>query len=193
MKPLLVVLAIVLLPLVSGCDSQPAGATTSAVSQSGKIDPAVAFSAIAASPAPSQTLRPGAKTVALTKAGDRPYDKTFDDMRFEMKLDEPFRRAMLTPAIEALSGQRIRIRGFMLPTAQQRGIKQFVLVRDNQQCCFGPGAALFDCILVEMQGDQSAQFSIRPVAVTGKFEVNEFDGPDGHCLAVYHMDAEGVE
>jgi hypothetical protein len=176
----------------SGCGAPTSGATGDAASQPGKIDPAVATSAIAASPS-SQPLRPGAKTVALGKAGDRPYDKTFDDIRFEMKVDEPFRRTMLTPAIETLSGQRIRIRGFMLPTAQQRGIKQFVLVRDNQQCCFGPGAALFDCILVEMQPGQSAEFSIRPVAVTGKFEVNEFDGPDGRCLAIYHMDAEGVE
>jgi hypothetical protein len=181
------------LPLFSGCGSQQAVATGDAASQAGKTDPVVASSAIAGSPTPAKALRPGAKTVALTKAGDRPYDKTFDDIRFAMKLEEPFRRTMLTSAIEALSGERIRIRGFMLPTAQQRGIKQFVLVRDNQQCCFGPGAALFDCILVEMQPGQSAAFSIRPVAVTGKFEVNEFAGPDGGCLAIYHMDAEGVE
>jgi hypothetical protein len=191
--PWLLLTLAVAVSMSSGCGAPPAGAAGSAPSQPGQIDPAVASSAVAGSPTSSKTLRPGAKTVALTKAGDRPYDKTFDDIRFEMKLDEPFRLAMLTPAIETLSGQRIRIRGFMLPTAQQRGIKQFVLVRDNQQCCFGPGAALFDCILVEMQPGQSAAFSIRPVAVTGKFEVSEFDGPDGHCLAIYHMDAEGVE
>jgi len=170
-----------------GCGAEPAAG--GAASAQRKIDPAVASSGISA----SQPLRPGAKTVALTAAGDRPYDKTFDDIRFAMKPEEPFHRKMVTPAIEQLSGQRIRIRGFMLPTAQQRGIKQFVLVRDNQQCCFGPGAALFDCILVEMEAGQSAAFSIRPVAVTGKFEVSEFDGPDGHCLAIYHMDAEAVE
>jgi hypothetical protein len=31
------------------------------------------------------------------------------------------------------------------------------------------------------------------VAVTGKFEINEFDGPDGNALAIYHIEAEGVE
>ena len=57
----------------------------------------------------------------LAAAGDRPYDKTFDDIRFEMKLGEPFRREMLTEAIEAMFGQRIRIRGFILPTrAEER-------------------------------------------------------------------------
>jgi hypothetical protein len=181
--------------MTCGCGTGPAAATSAQATpaHATRIDPSVASSAIAASPSPKPVLRPGAKTAALPAAGDRPYDKTFDDIRFEMKPEEPFHRKMVTPAIEQLSGQRIRIRGFMLPTAQQRGIKQFVLVRDNQQCCFGPGAALFDCILVEMQSGQSAEFSIRPVAVTGKFEVSEFDGPDGHCLAIYHMDAEGVE
>jgi hypothetical protein len=184
--PILLMTLAVLVGL-SGCGTEPAAGGSA--STPGRIDSAVASNAISN----SQPLRPGAKTVALPAAGDRPYDKTFDDIRFEMKPEEPFRRKMVTPAIEQLSGQRIRIRGFMLPTAQQRGIKQFVLVRDNQQCCFGPGAALFDCILVEMEAGQSAAFSIRPVAVTGKFEVSEFDGPDGRCLAIYHMDAEGVE
>jgi hypothetical protein len=97
---------------------------------------------------------------------------------------------MLTPAIEAMVGQRIRIRGFMLPTAQKRGIKQFVLVRDNQECCFGPGAALYDCIFVEMRPGTSAEFSIRPMAVTGIFGIKEIVGPDGKHLAIYHLDAE---
>jgi hypothetical protein len=137
-------------------------------------------------------LPPGAKTVALTRAGDRPFDKTFDNIRFDIQPGQPFHREMLPDAIEALVGQRIRIRGYILPTAQKRGIKQFVLVRDNQECCFGPGAALYDCILVEMQTGQTAEFSIRPVAVEGTFDVQEVRGLDGKHLAIYHLDAESV-
>ena len=62
-------------------------------------------SAIAASPSP-QPLRPAQRQACSKRPATGPYDKTFDDIRFEMKLDEPFRRAMLTPAIETLSGQR---------------------------------------------------------------------------------------
>jgi hypothetical protein len=79
-----------------------------------------------------------------------------------------------------------------LPTAQKRGIKQFVLVRDNQECCFGPGAAIYDCILVEMQPGNTAEFSIRPVAVEGTFNIEEILGPDGKHLAIYHLDGESV-
>jgi hypothetical protein len=137
-------------------------------------------------------LKPGAKTVALSRAGDRPYDKSFDDLRFEMVVGAPFRRSMLTKEIEALVKQRIRIRGYILPTPQQRGIKQFVLVRDNQVCCFGPGAALYDCILVEMQPGKTTEFSIYPVTVDGIFDVREFV-VDGKHLAIYHLEAESVK
>ncbi|TWT85290.1 hypothetical protein Pla123a_00970 [Posidoniimonas polymericola] len=124
---------------------------------------------------------------------DRLIDQTFDDLAFDIEPDAAFFRSMLTPSIEALHGQRIRIRGYILPTAQKRGIKQFVLVRDNQECCFGPGAALYDCILVSMEPGESTEFSIRPVSVEGRLAVEEFPGPDGRPLAIYQMTGETVE
>jgi len=190
--PLVIAVAAVTLP-ASGCGSESATATGGS---QGEIErPAAAGDQVTGmSPAaPRAKLRPGAKTKALERVGDRPFDKTFDDLRFEMDLNEPFRREMLTDAIEDLAGKFIRIRGFILPTAQKRGLKQFVLVRDNQECCFGQGAALFDCILVEMADGKTAEFSIRPVAVAGTFDIEEFVGPDNRHLAIYRLDAESVE
>ncbi len=123
----------------------------------------------------------------------RVQDQTFDDIKFDIEPDAPFDRSMLTDKVRELDGERIRIRGYILPTAQRRGIKQFVLMRDNQECCFGPGAALYDCILVTMEGDKSAEFSMRPVAVEGEFKVEEFYGPDDKPLAIYRMAGEAVE
>lgn len=177
---------------ISGCGNQPAGATSDAVSMSpnGTISGNVTTNASQVTQ--SSKLRPGAKTVALSAAGDKPYDKTFDDIRFDIQPGEPFRREMLPKEIEALTGQRIRIRGYILPTAQKRGITAFVLVRDNQECCFGPGAALYDCILVEMQPGKTVEYSIRPVAVEGIFNINEVRGLDGKHLAIYHLRGESV-
>ena len=81
---------------------------------------------------------------------------------------------MLTKAVEKLDGQRVQIRGYMLPSFQQSGIKQFVLMHNNMQCCFGPSTALYDCIIVEMVNDQSCEFSVRPIAVEGTFAVRDF-------------------
>lgn len=186
-----------------GCDSPTAAAIDkssdeadqAATSDStAKVDDETAAKP-SATPAKAERpkFRPGAKTKVLERAGDRAYDKTFDDLRFEMEVGMRFRREMLTEEIEELDGMYVRIRGYMLPTAQKRGVKQFVLVRDNFECCFGPGAALFDCILVEMAKDKTAEYTIWPVAVSGTFEIEEFVAPDGNHLAIYRMEAETVK
>ena len=175
---------------LSACDSDPAGAGTAEAPTTARQNglPNAASDKTAGAP-PRPKPRPGAKTVALARVGDRPYDKTFDELRFDLKLGEKFERSMLTKEIESLNGQKIRIRGYILPTPQKHGITQFVLVRDNQECCFGPGAALYDCILVEMKPGNTADFTIRPIAVEGAFDVREFV-IDGKHLAIYHMSAE---
>ena len=117
---------------------------------------------------------------------------TFDDVKFPLEKGAPFRRSLLTEKIEQMHGKTVRIRGYMLPSFQQKGITQFVLVRDNMECCFGPGAALYDCILVEMEAGKSAAFTVRPVAVTGKFAIDEFKGPDGKHLAIYKLAGQEV-
>jgi hypothetical protein len=120
-------------------------------------------------------------------------DITFDDIKFDMEKGESFVRGMFTEPIEQLEERDVRIRGYILPSFRQRGITQFVLVRDNMECCFGPGAALFDCILVEMEPGKSTSFTIRPVTVEGTFAIREFKGPDGTHLAIYHMSGRKVK
>jgi hypothetical protein len=178
---------------IAGCESKPVGATANSATptSTNPANSAIKDAANNSAAKPKPAMRPGAKTKVLSAAGDKPYDKTFDDLRFDMKVGDTFRRSMLTKPIEAMSGQRIRIRGYIVPTSQKSGIQTFVLVRDNQECCFGAGAALYDCILVDMQKGKTAEYSIRPVAAEGIFEIRDFVIGDQH-LAIYHMDAETV-
>ena len=131
--------------------------------------------------------------VSQTVDKNRIKDISFDDVKFDIAKGAVFKRVMLPKDVEALDGQLVRIRGYMLPSFQQSGIKKFVLVRDNMECCFGPGAAIYDCIIVEMQGSSSASFSVRPIAVEGVFSVSEFKGPDGKHLAVYAIKGRSVK
>lgn len=112
---------------------------------------------------------------------------TFDTIAFEIKKDGTFKRSLLTDDIEDLDGRQINVRGFILPGFQQKGITRFVLVRDNKECCFGPGAALYDCIVVQLDEGRSTSFTVRPVTVEGIFKIDEFKGPDGKTLAIYHV------
>ena len=110
-----------------------------------------------------------------------------------MEKTEKFERSMLTPKVESLFDRKIRIRGYMFPTLKKSGLKSFVLVRDNLECCFGPGAALYDCIVVNMNEGKTAEFSIRPIAVEGTFRYHLMDDGSGNILAIYTMDGDAAE
>lgn len=144
------------------------------------------------SPGNSTTEETLTRPFEIVSKSTQLLDKTFDDIKFDIEPDAPFYREMLTPEIEALDGKRVRIRGYILPTPQKKGLKSFVLVRDNMECCFGPGAALYDCILIEMQPGNTAEFVPHPVAVTGEFKIKELKMHDGSHLAIYRMKGEEV-
>jgi hypothetical protein len=180
--------------VAAGCDT--AAPAAARATDRGASAPAPASEAPRAVPveAPGEAATSTAPAAVLPpKNAAGVYETTFDDIKFEMEKTELFQRAMLTPKIEALAGQQINIRGYMFPTSTQNGITQFVLVRDNLECCFGPGAALFDCILVRMEPGKTTSYSYRPIAVQGKFGIQEMPGPDGRPLAIYHMTGETVQ
>lgn len=98
----------------------------------------------------------------------------FDDLKFDIEKDKPFASGLLTDAVKGLNGQKVKLRGYILPATlfKEKGFNQFVLVRDNQECCFGPGAALFDCVIIEMVPGKTTDFVTRPVTVEGKFKID---------------------
>ena len=135
-------------------------------------------------------LRAAKARVAARKRGEI----TFDDLKFDIEKDGDFKPEMITKELKELDKKTLTLRGFILPTSvfQQSGIKQFVLVRDNQECCFGPGAAIYDCVWVEMAPGKTTNFATRVVTVKGKFEIDteSYQYPDGGYYAIYRMTAE---
>lgn len=123
-------------------------------------------------------------------------DITFDDLKFDIEKGEAFEREMLTDVVEKLNGKKVKLRGYILPSTlfKETDIEQFVLVRDNQECCFGPGAALYDCVIVDMVPGKTTDFVTRPVTVEGKFKIQEYKYPDGAGhFAVFRIDGLKVQ
>ncbi len=104
---------------------------------------------------------------------------------------------MLTDSVKELDKKVVRLRGFILPTSvfQQKGFDRFVLVRDNQECCFGPGAAIYDCVMIEMQPGKTANYSTRIVQVQGTFHIDteSYKYPEGNQFAIYKIIATEVK
>ena len=120
-------------------------------------------------------------------------DITFDDIKFKMKKGGKFKKKMITTKIRKMDKTKIRIRGWIHPQTvfKQKGIKRFVLVRDNQECCFGPGAAIYDCIVVNMAPGKSTNFTTKPISVEGTFRIKPLKdlSRKGKHLAVYALTA----
>ena len=122
-----------------------------------------------------------------TRSADGKFDITFDHIKFDIPEDEPYSSTMLTEQIRQLDGQQVKLRGFIRPSFKQRDLKNFIFVRDDKECCFGPGAALFDCVVVKLAKGKETDYTVRPVAVSGKFMLKEYKGPDGNVWAIYRM------
>jgi hypothetical protein len=183
-KHLLLSALLAFAPAAAGCGDASSAAVSALPAESPRepgAPPATTAIPVPASAAP------------LARDSTGTIETTFDDVKFPMAKTDAFAESMLTPRVKSLFNERIRIRGYIYPTPRKKGLKQFVLVRDNQECCFGPGAALFDCVLVTMAGDATAEYSIRPVAVEGRFRLDALPGPDGRPLAIYQMDGEAVK
>lgn len=133
---------------------------------------------------------PGQQPVAAAVADEGSDDEvkglSFDDIKFEMDKNQAWSMDLITQPILDLRGKRISLRGYILPSTKQSGITSFVFVRDNQECCFGPGAALYDCVLVRLQEDHSVDFTVRPVKVEGDFMIKEYK-VGGQVMAIYRM------
>jgi hypothetical protein len=120
-------------------------------------------------------------------------DVSFDDIKFEMEVGSKFKQEMLTDKIRSYDGKTLRIRGFIRPSFKPDGLTKFVFVRDNQECCFGPGAALYDCIMVQLAEGVETEYSLRPITVKGTFFFKQYKGPDGEIWAIYRMKDAVVE
>jgi hypothetical protein len=138
-------------------------------------------------------MAPEAKSTPAAEQGT--LNITFDKIKFEMEKNADFKRSMITPEIEKLNGRNVRLRGYILPKLvfSQTGIRFFVLVRDNQACCFGPGAMLYDCVMVYMNPGKSTDFTTGVITVEGKFSIEVNEGDDGKAQAIYRLDADSAK
>ena len=108
----------------------------------------------------------------------------------ELQPDPETQGEVFPPAIEQRDGDRVFIKGYVFPAKQTSGIKQFVLCRDNGDCCFGGQPKLTDRVLVTLKGPLSLNFSTRLQRVAGTFRVEPGQGTDGISGVIYHLDAD---
>lgn len=93
------------------------------------------------------------------------------------------------PDVLELEGKEIFLKGYIYQTGRLEGLGSFLLVKDNQSCCFGADPAITDRVGVVMQQGKEISYKAGKVAVAGKFRLNKnFTNEDKEPL--YIVDGE---
>jgi len=96
--------------------------------------------------------------------------------------------AAIPDSARDLDGRDVLLKGYMYPGKQQQGIVQFLLVRDQGDCCFGGNPKITDRVLVQLRDPKGIEFSPRLRKIAGRFAVRPTGTAalDGGVL--YHLE-----
>jgi hypothetical protein len=98
------------------------------------------------------------------------------------------------PEIADLAGKRVFIKGYIRPdsVSTTRGIDRFLLVRDNNQCCFGDLSKIkyYDQIDVDMEGPLRVDFSQGVFKIGGVLEIQPENAVLGPGAPVFSLKAD---
>jgi hypothetical protein len=87
---------------------------------------------------------------------------------------EPGTSGPIPDRIQVLSGERIRLQGYMLPTKLVDGlVKECLVLPDLSMCCFGGQPELNGWVVVKMEGDGILPQMDTPMNFYGRFHVGE--------------------
>ena len=103
------------------------------------------------------------------------------------------KKTALPDRVLKMKGQKIQLKGFMLPVDfSGRKVRTFLLSRDQNACCFGIMPAFNEWLFVRMAPNRPADVLMdRPVTVWGVLDVGE-EVKDGQVTSLYRITAEGV-
>lgn len=103
---------------------------------------------------------------------------TYDDLNLFKVLNmdpvTPDAVSWMPEWMTALNGKTVRIRGFMYPPYMAEDLERFVLLRDNRECCYGPGAKIYDSIEVRMKPGTTTDYVFfdRSFDVVGRLKID---------------------
>jgi len=92
----------------------------------------------------------------------------------------------------AMDGRNVLLKGYIYPGKQQHGLVQFLLVRDQGDCCFGGNPKITDRVLVQLSDPAGIDFTPKLTKVAGRFRVQPMGTADLQGGVLYHLDAASV-
>ncbi len=124
------------------------------------------------------------------------FEYVVDDPLASLTKKLPKPADTIPESILALSGERVKVDGYLMPTIFESGrVMQFLLTRSYITCCFGDVLNMNEVIDVTIPGKLEVSYFLsgQPVTVTGWLEVGEKKSEFGYVESIYRVVAEQVE
>jgi hypothetical protein len=122
--------------------------------------------------------------IRLTEVPDGHIRMTYDDLQPDPRVINQ----VVPPSAEEFNGQRVFIKGYALAGTRTTGIRTFILVRDQGDCCFGGNPKLTDRILVQLKGGQAFTYTDKQQKIIGRFQIRPGQAVDVEGNVVYQLD-----
>jgi len=118
-----------------------------------------------------EELVPGYKRISFTR--------DIANKKYGFEYQGTTAQLMIHPDVLKLQDKKLLVKGYILQTNRQYALNEFILCRDNSQCCFGGDPPTTDMIQVRMD-EITADYIPGLVSVHGKlgFNPNYSGGPN---------------
>ena len=94
---------------------------------------------------------------------------SFRDLRPKKKrAKHPFSEKALE-----LDGKKVFLKGYVRPSDKQRGLKNFILVGDFGDCCFGGNPDITEVVAISIVSDDTVDYSLRKRKIAGEFRLHQ--------------------
>lgn len=96
---------------------------------------------------------------------------------------------------EVFDGQKVFIRGYVRPSDKKRDLKQFIMVGDWGDCCFGGSPEMTDIVAISIIIDDTVDYGLGVRKIGGTFRLNKNPKPNADPEVpqiVYEIDADHV-
>ena len=120
----------------------------------------------------------------------RSYETTIKDLgNFEYDQEKG---GNIPADVKALSGAKVRLRGYMIPMDQAENITQFALVPSLFSCCFGQPPQIQHTIVVNCPKGKAVSYCPDEIIVEGNLKVEE-KKDDGYIVSLFEIDVSSVK
>jgi hypothetical protein len=151
--------------------------------------PVITISAKAAEPTSPPPADPDYAAIGFDKLAA--YHFEVDDAPFtNQNAAADTANTQIPATIKSLSGEKISIKGFMLPLKVADGVTtEFLIMKDQSMCCFGTVPKINEWISVKTTGAGVKPIMDQPVSMLGTLHVGALR-ENGYLVGIYQMDGD---